>query len=82
MGEWRCESCGAEYETSLSACVRCDGEEITRTGSDVESTLDAVTPDSEKAESFTEWGIVDWVVLGVMLAALASLVFGLLGSFG
>lgn len=84
MPHWRCEVCGEVYDTRIAVCRQCEGGIVTKqSGSDVESRnrFESVT-DSEKVETFDAWGVVDWTFLALMLAALASLVFGLLQSLG
>lgn len=81
MVQWRCEACGAVYDRERSSCGSCDGGTVSKF--DVGgSALDGLESASEKAESFDRWGFVDWMLLGITLGGLASMVLGLLRITG
>jgi len=83
MPHWRCEACGEMYDRRIAVCRQCEGGIITKQSSDdVERSRFGSVADSEKVETFDAWGIVDWTFLSLILAALASLVFGVLQSLG
>jgi len=78
MTQWRCEACGAVYEQKTATCPECEDGIITK---HADGAFDRVT-NSGKVETFDAWGVVDWIFLGLILSALATLVFGLLQSTG
>lgn len=84
MPHWRCEACGEVYDSQVAVCRECEGGIVTRQSTseaEARGRFDSVA-DSEKVETFDAWGVVDWIFLSLILAALASLVFGLLQSLG